>query len=290
MPRREDRAGTGRRGGLGLRAVTRPALGALAIGALVFGVMTPAGSGAARITERTGAVLNPVRRTSAPGRTASPAAKPFGGIPAVGALFTTTSSGQLGTHFCTASVVHSPNRDLLITAAHCVWPRSGVIDFVPGYQGGSAPYGIWTVTRVVVDPAWASSANPDDDVAFLVVSRSATGRRIENVTGAERLGIGQGSGLQVQVIGYPNGGNEPVTCQGRTHVPLPHQLEFDCGDYTEGTSGGPFLGNVASATGDGTVVGVIGGYQLGGDLPQISYSAAFGPNVAALYQTAVGES
>jgi V8-like Glu-specific endopeptidase len=288
VPRREARAGAGRRGGPGIRAVTRPALGALAIGALAFGVMTPARDVAGRTARRPGAI-SPAHMTTAP---VSPgqAAKPFGGIPAVGALFTTTASGQLGAHFCTASVVHSPHRDLLITAAHCVWPRSGVIDFVPGYEDGSAPYGIWTVTRVIVDPAWAASANPDDDVAFLVVARTGSGLRIENVTGAERLGIGQGPGQQVEVIGYPNGGNLPVMCQGRTSLPLPHQLEFDCGDYTEGTSGGPFLGNAASATGDGTVVGVIGGYQQGGDLPQISYSAAFGQNVAALYQTAVGES
>jgi Trypsin-like peptidase domain len=289
VPRREARAGAGRRGGPGIRAVARPALGALAIGALVFGVMTPARDTAGRAARRPGAgspAHNPAAAVP-PGRAA---AKPFGGIPAVGALFTTTSSGQLAAHFCTASVVHSPHRDLLITAAHCVWPRTGVIDFVPGYEDGSAPYGIWTVTRVVVDPAWAASANPDDDVAFLVVARAGGGLRIEDVTGAERLGIGQGAGQQVHVIGYPNGGSLPVICQGRTSRPLPHQLEFDCGDYTEGTSGGPFLGNAASATGDGTVVGVIGGYQQGGDLPQISYSAEFGQNVAALYQTAIGES
>jgi len=270
------------RAGSTARAVT-----GLALGALVIGAVTPAAGGAARTVMRLAAAMNSTHATATDAPPASPVAKPFGGIPAVGALFTTTSSGHLGSHFCTASVVHSPHRDLLITAAHCVWHHSGVIDFVPGYQGGSAPYGIWTVTRVIVDPAWSAAGNPDDDVAFLVVSQPGTGLRIEDVTGAERLGIGQASGLQVQVIGYPNSGNQPVTCQGRTSLPLPHQLEFDCASYTEGTSGGPFLGNVLSATGDGMVVGVIGGYQQGGDLPQISYSAAFGENVAALYKLAI---
>jgi hypothetical protein len=260
----------------------------LAVGALIIAAISPAAGGAARAAMRLAASMNSIHKTATATAAETPAAKPFGGMPAVGALFTTTGNGQLGTHFCTASVVHSPNRDLLITAAHCVWHHSGVIAFVPGYQNGSSPYGIWTVSRVIVDPAWSSSSNPDDDVAFLVVGQSGSGLRIEDVTGAETLGIGQASGLQVQVIGYPNGSDQPVICQGRTSEPLPHQLEFDCGDYTEGTSGGPFLGTTLSATGNGTIVGVIGGYQQGGDLPQISYSAAFGENVAALYKTAIG--
>ena len=70
-------------------------------------------------------------------------------------------------------------------------------------------------------------------------------------------------------------------------TPMTDQLEFDCGGYTDGTSGGPFLTNVSSTTGQGTVVGVIGGYEQGGDLPQVSYSSAFGAKVAALYKAAV---
>jgi hypothetical protein len=68
---------------------------------------------------------------------------------------------------------------------------------------------------------------------------------------------------------------------------MPDQLEFDCGGYTDGTSGGPFLANVDTLTGQGTVIGVIGGYEQGGDTPQVSYSAMFEANVAALYLTAV---
>ena len=34
------------------------------------------------------------------------------------------------------------------------------------------------------------------------------------------------------------------------------------------------------------MIGVIGGYEQGGDTPQVSYSAVFGSNVAALYHKA----
>ncbi len=209
----------------------------------------------------------------------------FAGTPAVGALFT-MSDGRLGSHFCTASVVSSPNGDLVITAAHCVANTSGVV-FVPGYNRGRTPYGIWTVTKVYADPAWTSSADPDDDVAFLQVGQPGSITPIEDVTGAEQLQTGAPARQLVEVIGYPDSADQPIACQNWTREPMPDQLEFDCGGYTDGTSGGPFLADVNPLTGQGTVIGVIGGYEQGGLLPQISYSSMFGANVAALYQAAV---
>jgi V8-like Glu-specific endopeptidase len=215
----------------------------------------------------------------------------FTGLPAVGALFT-TSGGKLKQHFCTASVINSPHGDLLITAAHCVTNTSGTVEFVPGYDGSKTPpYGGWTVTKVYLDQAWKSSANPDDDVAFLQVSQPGSGVPIEDVTGADALATGALATRQlVQVIGYPDSSNQPITCQNWLKEPMTDQLEFDCGSYTDGTSGGPFLADVDAATGQGTVIGVIGGYEQGGDTPAVSYSAVLGANVAALYKAAVAGS
>jgi hypothetical protein len=213
--------------------------------------------------------------------------QPYGGVPAVGALFS-TSGGQLKQHFCTASVINSPHGDLLITAAHCATGTSGTIVFVPGYDGGAPPYGKWTVTKVYVDRAWKSSANPDDDVAILQVSQPGSSVPIEDVTGADRLATGApATRTLVQVIGYPDSANQPITCQNWLKEPMTDQLEFDCGGYTDGTSGGPFLTDINATTGQGTVVGVIGGYEQGGDTPQVSYSAVLGGNVVTLFKTAV---
>jgi V8-like Glu-specific endopeptidase len=214
----------------------------------------------------------------------------FAGTPAVGALFTTTTGGGLGDHFCTASVVDSPHGDLVVTAAHCVSsvPPSKVV-FVPDYHDGKTPYGVWGVTRVIVDRKWASSAGQDDDVAFLVVSLPGKGR-VEDVTGSERLGVGQPSGQMVRVVGYPSGADAPIHCANRVRMFGPSQLEFDCAGYTEGTSGSPLLTGVSPSTGLGTVIGVIGGYEQGGYTPDVSYAARFGANVAALYKVAVSES
>jgi V8-like Glu-specific endopeptidase len=224
------------------------------------------------------ALLNPV--------SASHTGRDFAGTPAVGALFT-VSGGRLRSHFCTASVIDSPNRDLVITAAHCVSQTIADVAFVPGYNAGAAPYGVWIVTRVYVDSSWSASSDPDDDVAFLRVSQPGSTVPIEDVTGAERLRTGAPARQLVKVIGYPDSADQAITCRNWTREPLADQLEFDCGGYTDGTSGGPFLASVNPLTGQGTVIGVIGGYEQGGDTPQVSYSAMFGKNVAALYRTAV---
>jgi V8-like Glu-specific endopeptidase len=250
----------------------------LAVGAVV--TVTPANGAASDIAA---GVVRAIRHLTSPSHTG----QPFSGAPAVGALFT-TSAGKLGSHFCSASVVHSPDGDLVITAAHCVTGVSGKMAFVPGYASGPPPYGVWTVTKVYLDQAWKSSADPDDDVAFLRVSQPDPGVPVEDVTGAERLGIGTPPArTQVEVIGYPNSANQPIVCQNSVSRPMKNQLEFDCGGYVDGTSGGPFLARVSPKTGQGTVIGVIGGYEQGGYTPQVSYSAVFGKNVAALYRAAV---
>ena len=265
-----------------MRWLSRPSTQATLIAALAIGVIvsvTPAnglsGDIASGFAATVGHPISPSQNGQA-----------FAGTPAVGALFT-IDRGKLGHHFCTASVVGSPHGDLVITAAHCVSGGASGLVFVPGYQRGAAPYGIWTVARIYADKAWTSSADPDDDIAFLKVGQPGSIVPIEDVTGAERLETGMRPRQLVDVIGYPDGTDLPIACRNWTREPMLDQLEFDCGGYTDGTSGGPFLASVNPRTGQGAVIGVIGGYEQGGDTPQVSYSAMFGTNVAALYRTAV---
>jgi V8-like Glu-specific endopeptidase len=212
---------------------------------------------------------------------------PFRGTPAVGALFS-SSAGQLGRHFCTASVVSSPAGNLLITAAHCLQGktlnRADSVVFAPGYHDGSFPYGTWPVTSFYVDSRWQQSQDPNDDVAFLTVGGPSAD--IQRVTGAETLMVNQPP-QQVQVIGYPDEANEPITCTAAARGFGLSQLVFDCDNYTDGTSGGPFLANVGATTGNGWVIGVIGGYQQGGDTADVSYSPRFLPSLLSLYRVAI---
>ena len=248
-------------------------------------VMTPAG-GAVRLAARMADAVSPppLQAPAAPPILAD--GRSFNGTPAVGALFT-VSGGQLRKHFCTASVVDSPAGDLVITAAHCVSRMAPAqIAFVPGYRSGVAPYGVWLTSAVLSDSAWQASSDPDHDVAFLVVHRTG-GDRIQDLTGGEQLGIGWPARVWVDVIGYPDATEQPITCENESKPRGAREMEFDCGGYTDGTSGGPFLGRVDPSTGDGTVIGVIGGYEQGGDIASVSYSPGFGRAVQALYQAAI---
>jgi V8-like Glu-specific endopeptidase len=207
----------------------------------------------------------------------------------VGALF---EHGPSGNHFCTASVVSSHGQNLLITAAHCINGGKGSsgydsdIVFIPDYRDGQEPFGVWTPAKLIVAPQWASSSDPDFDVGFVVLEPH-DGKNIQQVLGASRLGTDQGYQYLVHVTGYPNSEDVPITCVNWTSRFSETQLKFACAGYTGGTSGSPWVTKFIAGSHTGTIVGVIGGYQQGGDTPSLSYSVRFGPAILDLYRQAV---
>lgn len=214
----------------------------------------------------------------------------FTGLPQVGALFD-YANGATTSHFCSGSVVSSDTGDIVVTAAHCVYDSSSGtyqtgIAFVPGYHDGQQPYGVWTPSKILVPQQWMDSSDPDYDVAFLVVHQPGSSQRLQDEVGADELGLNPDYASLVQVVGYPDGTEQPITCTNYSKQFSPTQLEFDCANFPDGTSGGPFLADVDPRTGLGTVAGVIGGYQTGGDTPDISYSSYFGTAVGELFSQA----
>ena len=247
----------------------------------------------------TAGTLNEALASGSPMSVSNPlAGSPFTGVPQVGALFGTSDGSIDGQgHYCTGSVVNSPQGDVIVTAAHCVYDSSGVytdIAFVPGYHDGQDPYGVWIPSAVVVAPQWASGSDPNYDVAFIVVHEEGSSTKLQDVVGGDTLGLSPAYGDMTQVIGYPASTEEPVSCTNYTSqfsdpsLTTP-QLEFDCDDYPGGTSGGPFLQSVDSNTNLGTIVGVIGGYEAGGDSDNVSYSVYFGDWVGSLFAQAESE-
>jgi V8-like Glu-specific endopeptidase len=239
-----------------------------------------------------GAVVSPSARSSTtiPARLAA-----FGQTTTIGALFTRSPSGQLQSHFCTASVVDSPAGDLVVTAAHCMLNKTADrVAFVPDYSAGHMPFGIWNVTNVIDDPQWQKSADPDDDFAFLVVHQAGSPVPVEDLTGGETLGISAGPGRQVKVAGYPDTRDTMVSCENTVVAFSSTQFQFDCDGFTDGTSGSPLLAEavpagatgLAATEGVDMVIGVIGGYEQGGYTASVSYAARFASSLAALYQQA----
>jgi V8-like Glu-specific endopeptidase len=266
-----------------------------ALAATAIAVTAVAGSGpASGAATRPAAAASPSPSASPsptslprPAPSPGPVAVPYPGTPAVGALLA-ESGGRLR-HYCTAAVVKSPAGDLAVTAGHCLQGRrlgpAGSVIFAPGYHSGRFPYGKWTVTKAFTDTAWRKDRDVNDDVAFFTVAQD--GRRIQKYTGAETLRAGVSLPQHVEVIGYPDTGTRPVRCFARARRLTKkgyQQLVFDCRGFPQGTSGGPFLLKTRRAE---EIIGVIGGYQRGGDSSSVSYSSRFLANVAALYRRAI---
>lgn len=210
-----------------------------------------------------------------------PTAHQRSAVPSVGPLFF-PSVGGLGStlrlpHLCSASVVASGSRDLVITAAHCVYGTGLTIEFAPGFHDGIAPYGVWSARRVYVAPRWRAHQDPARDVAILEMA-PRHGRRIQDVVGGHRLGR-PAIGAPATVLGYLAGsGGRPITCTnvlGSTNG----YPRFDCAGYGDGVSGGPWLQH-------GRVVGVTGGLEQGGCTAATTYTSRFGAWTTTLLRRA----
>ncbi|MGW5402613.1 trypsin-like serine peptidase [Streptomyces sp. NPDC003952] len=192
----------------------------------------------------------------------------------VGALF---AGGLDGGHFCTASVVRSQDRDVVVTAAHCLGSL-GTTFFAPGYRDGEAPYGLWKLTGMYVAPGWTEGEDPDEDIAFATVA-PLDGRRIEDVVGGFPVAAQQPGDAKVSIVGYPSREDSPLYCANTTTLFSGTQRRIECPDLSGGTSGSPWLV-------DGALAGVLGGYEGGGTVPEVSYSAVMGDQAVELYREA----
>jgi hypothetical protein len=165
-------------------------------------------------------------------------------------------------------VVHSAGRDLVITAAHCVFGLGVGIEFVPGFHDGATPYGVWSVTGIYVDPGWQSGQSPKRDVAVLTIA-PLNGRHIEDVVGGRALGTPV-AGAAATVSGYPMSAGVPTVCSSRLTLTSGYPTATcPAGGLTDGVSGGAFVQGTA-------VVGVVGGFQQGGCAATVAYSSPFG--------------
>jgi V8-like Glu-specific endopeptidase len=215
----------------------------------------------------------------------TPTAQPVAGTSRVGPLFL---AGTGSPHGCTAAVLASSTRDLIVTAAHCVNGTAAGTQFAPGYDRGATPYGVWTVTRAYVDPTWMASQDPAHDYAILRVAKKRSGHRptgVEDVTGGAVLGVAPSDGTPITDVAYNSGiDDQPISCTTAAHQTSAGP-SFDCRGYVGGSSGSPWMSGDPDA--DGTaVLGVIGGQNEGGCFDYTSYSAPFDPAVLALLQRA----
>src|ERR1700710_2167120 len=95
--------------------------------------------------------------------------------------------------FCSATAIDSPSRRLVLTAGHCVntGPEGGkpgkwssYLEFVPGYNLGAAPYGVFVLSGQPRSlPGWTREGNPDFDLGAFLVAPNAEGVGLEDALG-----------------------------------------------------------------------------------------------------------
>ncbi|WP_051794949.1 serine protease [Streptomyces sp. NRRL S-87] len=232
----------------------------------------------------------------------------FAGIKQVGTFFYAADDKY---RFCAGTVVPSPGKNLVATAAHCFdgTDRVTKLVFVPKHNERSPrPYGVFPINvgRIYMDPAYLTPggdhAATDLDFAFLQTSARSDGKRVQDVVGAIPLALNAGfDHPQTLAIGYPwlpgmdkyKPVQNPLTCttpmkkfttrdsggwRGGTFA------EVNCDGYVSGTSGGPFLIKKGSGL---ALAGVTGGWMTGGHSPDTSYSSYFDDDVKRVYNAAV---
>ncbi|WDN56948.1 trypsin-like serine peptidase [Streptomyces clavuligerus] len=197
-------------------------------------------------------------------------------------------------HACTASMVNSGSRQLVLTAGHCVHTgpvngRPGAFmthwTYVPGFRSGQRPYGVFWAKRMTTFASWASHGDVGRDVAF-VVTELVNGRKLGDVTGGWGIAFNQPKSMNYMLNGYPSnhgGGNVQQYCGivvSAQHPSDPSRIYVACA-WAEGASGSPFL----AAFNQQTLMGYANGVQTQWGCCQYAISPYFDNGVMQLYRS-----
>jgi hypothetical protein len=164
------------------------------------------------------------------------------------------------TGYCSGTAINSPTRQLVLTAGHCVnsgreggkrsvW--SDYLEFVPGYDGGRAPFGAFVARRdqVRAPRQWTKHGNPDFDLGAFLTRPNLEGANVADAVGGGATIVTDLSRHQrFQTFGYPGETkfmkkcDSPYTGDDRLSyfLPGPPTLGIRC-RWAPGASGGGWM-------------------------------------------------
>ena len=196
---------------------------------------------------------------------------------------------------CSGTAVRSPNRSVVVTAAHCIhsgsrfgrWYRTRAA-FVPAYRFGQRPFGLFPVRWVDTTKEWRDSGSENVDVGAMVVGPNEAGETLQEAVGGAGIAWSLKPRQTFDVHGYPAeppfDGETQRLCAGTPFLghdpssfvePGPLNLAVSC-QLNGGASGGGWM-----IEGGETLNGVTDyGYF---DEASPAYGAYFGKEVARLY-------
>jgi V8-like Glu-specific endopeptidase len=155
-------------------------------------------------------------------------------------------------YVCSGNSVGAGNGSVVATAAHCVHgggfgeSYASKWVFVPGYDEGAAPYGLWSAVSFAVPEQWSVVADDSYDTGFVKVGE-VDGQTLAQAAGASPIAFNQPRGLEYTAFGYPAAppfdGETLKSCAGTAIADpfLEYQSQgIEC-DMTGGSSGGPWF-------------------------------------------------
>jgi V8-like Glu-specific endopeptidase len=226
----------------------------------------------------------------------NPQTFPNGGGPWTGGGAVAATSGRVfftvngSNSSCSGSAVTSANRGTVLTAGHCVKVAGRFHEnwvFVPAYDNGNAPYGIWPARATMATPQWIATEDMNYDVGAAVLTEQ-DGAALTDVVGGQGVAFNQERGLDMYAFGWaadpPYDGNTMSYCSGTTFdATLTDGIGMDC-NLTGGASGGPWLHAFDEYSGNG-VISSVNSYKLN-FVPYYVFGPYFGDAARNLYETA----
>lgn len=192
------------------------------------------------------------------------------------------------------------------TAGHCIHAGDGMsgdpysgnwsteVIFVPAYQNGNAPLGVWTAYELWITPEWHSSKDLRYDMGGVVLNING-GQKISQVVGSLGFAFNQDTSLHWMDIAYPsetpfNGSTQQI-CAGSfayrdTSLPAPYPVAMGC-DMTQGSSGGPWILDFSGSAGGNNLLNGNNSYRYGSH-PEELYSPYFDSDAKGLRDDLTG--
>jgi hypothetical protein len=168
-----------------------------------------------------------------------------------------------GTNYvCSGSSTPSANKDVVLTAGHCVNEGPGAyatnFAFVPAYDDGARPYGTFTARQLLTTSQWAGQGDFDYDVGFAVMNPLG-GKDLADTVGSQGIGFNLARGQTTYSFGYPAArpydGTDIAYCYDTVFDDTYYGSQdqgMDC-NMTGGSSGGPWLVGYDAGTGAGVL-------------------------------------
>ena len=182
------------------------------------------------------------------------------------ALSTSTTQGKVffvdpGTNTayeCSGGTINNPTGDMVTTAGHCVYDNGRWMTdwiYVPAYYNGPTSYGTWFSSQMTTFPEWTLDSNPNYDFAIVNVAPASTGATLVATAGGNGLEYDESYVQNVVIWGYPGSVLIPYYCVVTTFEQNAGEVGAPC-DMPNGASGGPWLEDYNTTTGDGYEFGL----------------------------------